>query len=80
MDVTQVTVQYGRTVSDGGAGSERMVITLTATKEAHERTAEVVTELGEVAQGLVEDQLRRAGAGATPDGAGTVAHGPGDAP
>jgi hypothetical protein len=73
MDVTQVTVQYGRTVSDGGAGSERMVITLTATKE-------VVTELGEVAQGLVEDQLRRAGAGATPDGAGTVAHGPGDAP
>jgi hypothetical protein len=60
MDITQVTVEYGRTVSDGNYGSERVGITLTATKDDDERTAEVVAELGEVARGLVADQLRQA--------------------
>jgi hypothetical protein len=60
MDVTQVTVEYGRTVSDGAYGSERVGVTLTAAKEEHERTAEVVAELGEAARGLVADQLRQA--------------------
>lgn len=60
MDVTQVALEYGRTVSDGAYGSERVSVVLTATKEEHERTAEVVAELGEVARGLVTDQLKRA--------------------
>lgn len=58
MDVAQIAVEYARTVSDGSFGSERFGVVLTAVKQEHERSADVVAELAEVARGLVTEQLR----------------------
>lgn len=60
MKIHEVAVEYHRTVSDGNYGSERVGVVLTATTVEDERAAEVVAELGEVARGLVAEQLRQA--------------------
>lgn len=59
MDVTEVRVEYGRTVSDQAYGSERVGVTLTATTGA-EPAARVVEALGRLARELVAEQLRQA--------------------
>ena len=59
MDITQVSVEYGRTVSDRDYGSERVSVVLTATTGA-EPAARVVEALGRLARELVAEQLRQA--------------------
>lgn len=60
MQFQDVTLEYGRTVSDGNFGSERVSVTLTASREPGESTATLVEALGTLARDLVTDQLRQA--------------------
>lgn len=60
MKVREVAVEYGRTVSDGNYGSERVGVILTATVEPDESSGVVVEALGDLAKHLVSQALLEA--------------------
>lgn len=60
MKLTQVTAEYGRTVSDGNFGSERVGIILTATVEDGDSATRLAHDLTTMAKEIVSAQLRDA--------------------
>ena len=60
-DVHEVAIEYGRTVSDGNFGSERVGVTLTATIDGDQETyLRVAHDLAVSAKDIATAQLRQA--------------------